>query len=398
MSLKKYLKEIGKGGLVSEVTFYTPLSVHILRGVLGYSAKTCQINKAGTAGIPDVRLLSEEDGSEWVICEAKLDDGEIRDERKREKLWHDQIVGKGYLSPETVYVLLCAPRSFCVCDVSGELVEAVHLSPDGEMLTDARSGEGLAATDLNLRKLLGPITAEESRARPQYERFRRGELKSGFFPLDASTLSKLHGVFEFAIRQLKRYCKRVFEYYQRLYKEYLEELHELEIELDRAGDDFIWARKVRGKILQLKKDRQIQRQLFEIDYPLFKDDQTYSGTRVAKDFEDVFITNSCHIALSRLFFVRICEDTGLVSKKISNAGMKVWSQFLLSLPRMYKGIVQLAFEDVMPVYARLFESSVFDWFGTMNHELNDILERILFRLNGFSLERVDRDTLGTMYQ
>ena len=316
MSLNKYLKEIRKGAPVSEVAFYTPLSVHVLRGVLGYSAKNCLINKAGAAGIPDVRLLSEEDGSEWVVCEAKLDDEEIRDQGKRQKLWRDQIVEKGYLSPETVHVLLCAPRSFYVCDVTGELVEAVHLSPDGEMLTDARSGEELPAVDLNLRKLLGPITAEESRARPQYERFRRGELKSAFLPLDATTLTKLHDVFEFAIRQLKRYCKRVFEYYQQLYKEYLEKLQELEIELERAGDDFIWARKVRGKILQLKKDRQIQRQLFEIDYPLFKDDQTYSGTREAKDFEDVFITNTCHIALSRLFFVRICEDTGLVSKKI----------------------------------------------------------------------------------
>jgi len=398
MSLNKYLKEIRKGAPVSEVAFYTPLSVHVLRGVLGYSAKNCLINKAGAAGIPDVRLLSEEDGSEWVVCEAKLDDEEIRDQGKREKLWPDQIIAKGYLSPETVYVLLCAPRSFYVCDVTGELVEAVHLDTEQEVLTEVRSGESFPATDLNLRKLLSPITAEDSRARPQYEEFRRGELKSGFLPLDATTLSKLHDVFEFAVRSLNRYGKRVFEYHQQQYKEYLERLQELEIELERAGDDFIWAKEVRHKILQLKKDHQIQKQLFEVDYPLFKEDQTYSGTVKERDFEDIFVTNTAHIALSRLFFVRICEDTGLVSKKISNEGMRVWSQLLRNVRPMFKSIVEFAFSQVTPVYARLFESSVFDWFGAVNHELDQILEKILFRLNAFSLAKVDRDVLGTMYQ
>lgn len=398
MSLKKYLEEISKGSPVSEIAFYTPLSVHILRGILGYSAKTCQINKAGKAGIPDVRLLSEEDGSEWVICEAKLDDNEIRDEGKRQNLWQEQIIARGYLSPETVYVLLCAPRTYYICDVTGEVVEAVHVIPERAALIDAKSGEELPATDLNLRKLLSPITAQESLARPQYEKFRRGEFKSGFLPLDGTTLSKLHDVFELAIRDMRRYCKRSFEYYQQQYKEYLERLHELEIELDRAADDFIWARKVRREILRLKKQHQIETGLFEVDYPLFKESQTYSGTSEEKDFEDIFVTNTAHIALSRLFFARICEDTGLVSKKISNAGMKVWHKLMLSLPRMYQGIVELAFRDVMPVYARLFESSVFDWFGHINRELNDILERVLFRLSAFSLEKVDRDTLGNMYQ
>jgi hypothetical protein len=221
MSLQKYIAEITKGAPVSEVAFYTPLREHILRGVLGYSPKSCLINKAGATGIPDIRLLSEEDASEWVICEAKLDDEEIRDTGKREDLWRDQIIAKGYLSPETVYVLLCAPRSFYICDVGGELLEAVHLDTDREVLTDARSGDELPATDQNLRKLLHLITADESRARPQYEAFREGRLRSGFLRLDASTLEKLQNVFEFSIRSLNRYSKRVFDYHQQQYREYL---------------------------------------------------------------------------------------------------------------------------------------------------------------------------------
>ncbi len=398
MSLKKYLKEISQGGPVSEVPFYTPLSVHILRGVLGYPAKSCLINKAGTVGIPDVRLQSQEDGSEWVICEAKLDDEEIRDEEKRTRIWQDQIVAKRYLSPESVYVLLCAPRTFYVCDVTGEIVEAVHLDCEEATLTDVRSGEENPATDLNLRKLLRPITAEESLARPQYEVFRRGELKSGFLPLTGETLEKLHDVFDYSIRLLKRYCKRAFEWHQQQFKEYFEQREYLEEDLKRAGSDTTWIQRVQHEITKKKKKYQVQRQLFETDYPLFKEDQTYSGTSAEKDFEDIFVTNTAHIALSRLLFVRICEDMGLTTRKISNAGMKVWSQLLNDLSPMYKSIVEFTFQQVSPLYQRLFESSVFDWFGTINHELNDILERILFRLNAFSLEKVDRDTLGTMYQ
>ncbi len=398
VSLQKYIAEITKGLPVSEVAFYTPLSVHVLRGGLGYPPKSCIINKAGATGIPDIRLLSEEDGSEWVICEAKLDDEEIRDNGKREDLWRDQIIAKGYLSPETVYVLLCAPRSFYICDVVGELLEAVHLDTEREVLMDPRSGEELPAADENLRKLLHLITADESRARPQYEKFRRGELKSGFLPLSADTLPKLHDVFDVSMRELKRYCKRAFEYYQQKYNEFLEKLREQQMELERAGSDDAWARRVRRRVLRLRKEYQVQTALFEVDYPLFKESQTYCGTSEERDFEDIFVSNTSHIALGRLFFARICEDTGLVSKKISNTGMKVWHKLMLSLPRMYKGIVELAFTDITPVYARLFESSVFDWFGTINDELDRILETILFRLNAFCLARVDRDTLGTMYQ
>ena len=82
MSLKKYLEEIRTHSL-SERGFYTPLATHVFGGLLGYPPKHRVIEKRGELGIPDIRLYSQEDGSEWVVVEAKLDDDEIRDAGSR---------------------------------------------------------------------------------------------------------------------------------------------------------------------------------------------------------------------------------------------------------------------------------------------------------------------------
>jgi hypothetical protein len=77
MSLKKYLSDIAAFGAVSETALYTPLATHILGKVLHYQAKNYAINKSGAKGIPDIRIFSGEDGSEWIVCEAKLKDEDI---------------------------------------------------------------------------------------------------------------------------------------------------------------------------------------------------------------------------------------------------------------------------------------------------------------------------------
>jgi hypothetical protein len=129
MSLRRFLAETGSGAL-SEIGFYTPLATHIFGALLGYPPAERVINKSGKHGIPDIRLHSKEDGSEWAVVEAKIQDQEIRDNAKRATLWHDQILEHGYISPETFYVVLCAPRTFYVCDLDGQLLETLHIEPD----------------------------------------------------------------------------------------------------------------------------------------------------------------------------------------------------------------------------------------------------------------------------
>src|SRR5205823_4063237 len=135
------------------------------------------INKSGEHGIPDIRLCSQEDNSEWVVVEAKREDAEIRSADRRTKLWREQIVGHSYIRPETFYVVLCAPRTFYICDLDGNLVEAIHIEEN--CFLNPKSGAEFPLSDKAFRDLAGRISYAASLERQQFEAFRRGELRSG---------------------------------------------------------------------------------------------------------------------------------------------------------------------------------------------------------------------------
>lgn len=396
MSLKKYISEIDSLGAVSETALYTPLATHILNKVLHYSAKHYAITKRGEKGTPDIRLFSGEDNSEWIVCEAKLADDDIRKEKNRRRIWREQILQRGYIRAETFYVLLCAPRTFYVCDLTGDVMEGVHI--EDSQLLEIKSGNRLVATDESLRQLLYRITFEASLERPQYESFRRGELAGGYIPLSPETIGDLQDTFNFALRNFKMYCSHELDRLKQDYRDAKALLHELEIRQAGVGSDEKLLKAIQARIRRVKRKYALVLQLFDVDYPQFKHDQTYAGTEKEEHFEDIFLTNTAYVALSRLFFVRICEDIGLTTRKVSHEGPGIWQRFVEHIKKRYQDLVEVAYKDVAHVYSQLFETTVFDWYGTGNGFLNDILERVLFRLNAFSFKDVNRDLLGSIYQ
>ena len=396
MSLKKYLLAIAAQGAVSETALYTSLATHILSGPLNYAAKYYAITKAGAKGTPDIRILSGEDESEWIVCEAKLDDDDIRKEARRQHIWKDQILQRGYIRAETFYVLLCAPRTFYVCNLDGEILDGVQI--EGEELVEIKSKTRLPIDDANFRHLLTRITFESSLERPQYERFRKGELAGGYLTLSPETVDNLQDIFNFALRELKTYCAQVFNQLKQEHREAAEQLKKLGKKFEDVGSDPKLQKAVSAQIWRFKRKHRLVLQLFDIDYPQFKHDQTYAGTEKEEHFEDIFITNTAYVALSRLFFVRICEDAGLTTRKISHEGPSLWRRFVEQIKGHYQDLIEVAYKDVAHVYSQLFEETVFDWYGHGNGQLHDILERILFRLNAFSFKDVSRDVLGSIYQ
>jgi hypothetical protein len=400
MSLKKYLEEIDS--VASELGLYTPLATHIFGTLLGYPPRHRVINKSGKLGVPDLRLYSQDDGSEWAVVEVKLDDRAIRDPNRRKALWEDQILAGGYIGPDTFYVTLCGPRTFYVCDLAGNVLTAVHVEHDYllDVLTDTR----LPLAGPALRDLLHRINYASSLARPQFEAFRAGATPAGRIQLSAETLPQLQEVFHSAIEDLTGYCRMRFE---TLRSEHAEVRRELERIQQRLTDLGSGATKTRDKLIYQRETfrarHRLALQIFESDYNRFKHDQTYSGTEEEEHFREIFCVNTAYVALSRLFFVRICEDLGLTTKKISNSGIAVWRKFVANIKERYQDLVEVAFKDVAHVYSSLFEASVFDWFGrqngnSANGELHRILDRILFRLNSFSFRQIDRDLLGSIYQ
>lgn len=397
MSLKRYFDETGPSSIASEIGFYTPLATHVFGALLGYPPKQRIINKSGKQGIPDIRLYSQEDGSEWAVVEAKLDDADIRVDAPRDRIWRDQILEHGYIGPETYYVVLCAPRTFYVCDLDGTILEALEI--DSDHLLDPRSGAEFPPTDKAFRERLHRITFAASLERRQFQAFREGKLKSGHIALTTETLPQLHSVFEQAIEKLREFCRFRFGQLRAEYEEAQGKIAGLQKRFDDAGSGAVKARaRLRYRMLTLRARHELALQIFERDYDRFRHDQTYAGTEKEENFEDIFCTNTAYVALSRLFFVRICEDTGLTTRKISNSGIAVWRSFVENIKEHYQDLLEVAFKDVRHIYLGLFEPTVFDWFGQSDGKLHDILERILFRLNAFSFRQINRDVLGSIYQ
>jgi hypothetical protein len=396
MSLKKFLAETALGTL-SEIGFYTPLATQVFGALLGYPPSQRVINKSGKHGIPDIRLYSQEDGSEWAVVEAKIDDRTIRDNGERAKVWRDQILEHGYIGPETFYVVLCAPRTFYVCDLDGQFLETLHIEPDH--LTDPRSGDQFPLTDAAFRERMHLISYAASMERRQFESFREGKLKSGHIPLTAGTIDQLQTVFSSAIERLRPYCRSHFRQLRDEYEQAKSQVTEVDHRLDIIGSGAV---KTRQKLLYqrrtIRAKHRLAFQLFEDDYERFKHDQTYAGTQQEDHFEDIFCTNTAYVALSRLIFVRICEDVGLTTRKISNSGIAVWRDFVRNIKGNYQDLLDVAFKDVASICPGLFEPTVFDCIGQGNSVLDDILERILFCLNAFSFREMNRDLLGSMYQ
>ncbi len=396
MSLKKYLAETGSGTL-SEIGFYTPLATHVFGTLLGYPPAQRVINKSGKHGIPDVRLHSQEDGSEWAVVEAKIEDQDIRDNAKRASIWHDQILEHGYIGPETFYVVLCAPRTFYVCDLDSNIIEGLHIESDH--LTNLRTGDQFSLTDKTFRERMDIVSYAASQERRQFEAFREGKLKSGHIPLTPETLPQLREVFEYAIRELRPYCRAEFRKLLAEFHECKKQIGEIERKIKDLGSGPVKRiEKLEYRRLTIRAEHRVAFQLFEDDYGRFKHDQTYAGTQKDEHFEDIFCTNPAYVALSRLFFVRICEDAGLTTRKISNSGIRVWRNFVENIKEHYQDLLDVAFKDVKHIYLSLFEPTVFDWFGKGDGKLHDILERILFRLNAFGFREINRDLLGTIYQ
>ena len=398
MYIERYLSEIAEGGAVSETAFYTPLSVHILRGLLNYAGKNCLINLSGETGIPDIRLRSAEDDSEWVVCEAKIRDDEIRDEKRRLQVWREQVVEKHYVTAETVYVLMCAPHTFRVYTARNELVGGADLDVERNELADARTGERSPLKDAELRRALELISASASEDRKHYDEFREGRLPGGHLELTTETVGLLRPVFEFALRELRSYCRDSFERFGEEHRAARAELRKISEQMEMVGTEKVLRERVLNRERYIRRKYRVPLQLFEEDYPQFRHDQAYAGTEKEEHFEDIFVTNTAYVALTRLFFVRVCEDMGLTTRKVSHGGPGVWRRFVEHIKDSYRDLLDVAYKDAAQVYCRLFETTIFDWYGLGNGRLNDILERVLFRLNAFSFKQVDRDVLGSIYQ
>lgn len=112
---------------------------------------------------------------------------------------------------------------------------------------------------------------------------------------------------------------------------------------------------------------------------------------------EAFCLETMYVFFNRILLIRICEDKGIIQRKISNGGIKKYIEYrgYIKFSQVdYKALLKEAYQIMDRFYPHLFQIDIFDWYEIDN----DILLRVLFTFNPYNFNMVDRDVLGKLYE
>ncbi len=113
-----------------------------------------------------------------------------------------------------------------------------------------------------------------------------------------------------------------------------------------------------------------------------------------------FAAQTAYVLFVRMLMVRIVEDKGLMRRMFTNGGVALWfdkveEQYLsYAEGRSTDYLLEMAYESAQHIYAHYYsEKLVFDWYLPDRN----LVVRLLHRLAGFDLSKIDRDVIGHIY-
>lgn len=391
-----------RGHAASEGDLYDIFARHIVCGLLGYGSDEYNITprrQRGT-GVPDLRLRAG-DGTRWVAVEAKTDDAQIRSDSARSRLWREK---RKYVDDETVYFVWAAPRTVLVCAADGKPLAGVSLEPgQGRLEMDEQDSVWITSTDdAEVAAHLERISARAARESAHLQLFREGKLPDRYIEVTRETVGGFTEGLRECAEMLLAYLESNWRSLQNRLREYESEKAEYDRELNMgvANPDT----RARG-FRQLNRKYATPLKLVEA-FAEFRSEQSYTrfdrepGETEDRALERIFRANAAYVAMGRLLFVRLAEDHGLVTPKISNGGIECWNR-LVGHADLVVEWVGVAFADARRVCHELFRETPFDALLVRDDGAFDqVLLRILMRLNAYDLSglRGDVDTLGSIYQ
>ncbi|MFQ5434760.1 MAG: N-6 DNA methylase, partial [Anaerolineae bacterium] len=111
-----------------------------------------------------------------------------------------------------------------------------------------------------------------------------------------------------------------------------------------------------------------------------------------------FCLQTVYIFITRLLLIRICEDKGIITEKISDGGYKTYLEFSDKFYDYFghanRRLLEMAYDDTSYIYGHFFSKSVFDWY---NWEEETIV-RLLAVLNPYNFKEVSADLIGRIYE
>ena len=125
--------------------------------------------------------------------------------------------------------------------------------------------------------------------------------------------------------------------------------------------------------------------------------ETWQKTSPANTSLETFCLETMYVFFNRILLIRICEDKGIIQRKISNGGIKKYIEYrgYIKFSQVdYKALLKEAYQIMDRFYPHLFQIDIFDWYEIDN----DIFLRVLFTFNPYNFNKVDRDILGKLYE
>ena len=361
---------------------------YVIEGVLGFTGTEYAFERGRT----DITLL-DENNNRTVVIETKRPREDLNEEK-----WRNQA-GK-YADASTRFVGLTNGYRLIMWEVrDGERVPKVDI--DFKRLIDSKKTkeEKLSTRETEQILFLDNITKEQIWSESKYLKF--DEYYAKIDVVEDNGFDKLIENLNYISNDLlKQYTYSAYDEYYAGYAQYKQAKDEIEeIKKQANGNQRETADIAR---YELKTEGRYKKYAPFIGFYIWK---AISNREDDKEEENkqVFCKESIYVLLNRLLFIRICEDKGLLSKKISNGGIERLREQLYepSMPdnAVFKQIVFFSYNAANNLYYHFYEKdNPLDWYESGDGELDRVLNRVLWILNQFNFSKVDRDILGKLYE
>ena len=371
-----------------EHDFSPRLARYFCEAVLGYDSNDIRFERNRT----DVTML-DENKSRAVLIETKRP----REDLSAEK-WHDQA-GK-YADATTRFVGLTNGYRLLLWEVTkhGRILK---VDVDFKALINSKrtSEDKLSTKETEQILFLENIAKQQIWSEAKYAKFDDYYAKidvsedAGFDKL----IEQLNYISNGLLRQ---YTYSAFDEYYAGYMQYQQTKGELDEIKKQNGNNSKRAAEIAK--FELKTEGKYKKYASFSGYHIWKALSNRSDDKEEEN-KQIFCKESIYVLLNRLLFIRICEDKGLLKKKISNGGIErlreELSEPIVGDSEVFKQIIKFSYGGAQKIYYHFYEKdNPLDWYESGDGELDRVLNKVLWALNQFNFSKVDRDILGKLYE
>jgi type I restriction-modification system DNA methylase subunit len=378
----KIHEEINNNSL--EYDFRPRFIEYLVKGFLGYRDNEYIFDKK----LRDIILLDEND-FRVVIIETKRANEDLTDEE-----WQSQAFG--YADETTKYMALTDGYHFILWEIkNGRADKRVDMNFKSIFDSGSYDVKQLDSHQIQELLFLNNLKKDEIWNESKYEEF-----NEFYGRIDVSTprgFDRLINVLnQISNNLLKQYTFNAFDIYYKGFQEYELKLSQVQQHEKQNSCD----KKILADAANLEVNTHSQYKRYSsfagfYEWLIFSN---RSNMSIAEN-KEVFCKESIYALMSRLLFIRICEDKDLLKKRISNGGTDIFKQFVDNPEEAYKQVLELSYKNASSIYSHFYEKgNPLDWYYTGDGNLNKCLNRVLWLLNHFNFSKVDKDILGKIYE